>query len=125
MTASAGPARATGSFSSLAAEEPFPGVRRQSFSTEHATVSRYTFEPGAAFPLHRHPQEQITLVEDGSVEMAIDSERRLLAAGDWSVVGPEAEHGIVAGREGATVVAIVSPARRSVDEYELSGRDAG
>jgi quercetin dioxygenase-like cupin family protein len=119
MTAAADSAERAGSFDGLPADEPFPGVRRESFTTERATVSRYTFEPGAAFPLHRHPQEQTTLILEGKVEMAIRDERRALRAGDWSVVGPDTEHGITAGAEGARIVAIVAPPRTRSDEYEI------
>ena len=101
MTAAADSAERAGSFDALPADEPFPGVRRESFTTERATVTRYTFEPGAAFPLHRHPQEQTTLILEGAVEMAIGDDRRVLRAGDWSVVRSDVEHGITAGTGGA------------------------
>jgi len=119
MTAAADPSARAGSFEGLPVDEPFPGVRRESFTTERATVSRYTFEPGAAFPLHRHPQEQTTLILEGEVEMAIRDERRALRAGDWSVVGPDVEHGITAGAGGARIVAVVAPPRAHSDEYEI------
>lgn len=109
-----------GRFDALEVEEAFPGVRRQSFSSERTTVSLYTFSPQASFPLHRHPQEQITLVEEGSVEMTIDGERRALTQGAFSVVSPGVEHGITAGSDGATIVAVVVPARRSSNDYTIS-----
>jgi quercetin dioxygenase-like cupin family protein len=112
-------AQMTGSFDTLPTERPFPGVRRESFTTERATVSRYRFEPGAVFPRHRHPQEQITLIVEGTVEMLIGDRRGVLRAGEWSVVGPDVEHGITAGDEGAEFVAFVSPPRSRTDEYEI------
>jgi unsaturated pyranuronate lyase len=123
MTAAADSTERAGSFDALPADEPFPGVRRESFTTERATVTRYTFAPGAAFPLHRHPQEQTTLILEGDVEMAIRAERRSLRAGDWAVVGPDTEHGITAGAEGARIIAIIAPPRTGSDEYEI--RDGG
>lgn len=114
---------AAGSFASLPADQPFPGVTRHALTTQRATVSRYTFAPGATFPLHSHAQEQITLIEAGSVAMTVAGDRLDLEAGGWSVVEPEIEHGITAGGDGATVVAIVSPPRGAVDEYELSSQD--
>ncbi|HET8754360.1 MAG TPA: cupin domain-containing protein [Solirubrobacteraceae bacterium] len=119
MTTAADSAERAGSFDALPADEPFPGVRRESFTTERATVTRYTFAPGAAFPLHRHPQEQTTLILEGAVEMTVRSERRALRAGDWSVVGPDVEHGITAGADGARIIAIIAPPRTSIDEYEI------
>jgi quercetin dioxygenase-like cupin family protein len=122
MSVAAGAGQAVGSFASLPAEEPFPGVRRQAFTTRQATVTRYTFAPGATFPLHSHPQEQITLIEAGSVEMTIAGEPLEIETGGWSVVEGEIEHGITAGADGATVIAIVSPPRAAVDEYEISSQ---
>ncbi|MGH2578034.1 MAG: cupin domain-containing protein [Solirubrobacterales bacterium] len=112
------------SFNALAAEEAYPGVLRQSFSSRHATVSRYTFSPGASFPLHRHSQEQITLVQAGSVEMTIDGDKTTMGAGEFSVVGEGVEHGITAGGQGARIVAIVVPRREPDDGIQLSGADA-
>ncbi|MQA73397.1 MAG: cupin domain-containing protein [Solirubrobacterales bacterium] len=118
------PVSGTGSFDSATPEEPFPGIVREAFTTARATVTRYTFEPGASFPRHSHAQEQITLVATGAIEVEIEGEVETLRPGDWSVVEPGVEHGITAGPDGARIVAIVSPARSRSDEYELSGEDA-
>lgn len=123
MSDAGGPGQVAGSFGSLPAEEPFPGIVRHALTTRQATVSRYTFAPRATFPLHSHAQEQITLIEAGSIEMTIAGDRLDLESGGWSVVGPEIEHGITAGADGAIVVAIVSPPRDAPDEYELSSED--
>lgn len=120
MTGAGDVAQGVGSFDSLPVDEPFEGVRRHAFSTPRATVSRYSFEPGATFPLHSHPQEQITLIESGTVEMTIDGEPSRLGGGEWSVVGSEVEHGITAGPEGARIVAFIAPPRQQLDEYEVS-----
>jgi quercetin dioxygenase-like cupin family protein len=109
-----------GSFDSLPSDEPFPGVRRNAFSTGRATVTRYSFEPRASFPLHSHPQEQVTLVESGVVEMTIAGETHRLMAGEWSVISADVEHGITAGPSGARIVAVISPPRGAPDEYKVS-----
>jgi oxalate decarboxylase/phosphoglucose isomerase-like protein (cupin superfamily) len=72
--------RTIGDFQSLDASEPHPGVRLRRFDSVNATVNEYTFDPGASFPLHWHPQEQVTLVLDGEVEMTIDGETSSLVA---------------------------------------------
>jgi quercetin dioxygenase-like cupin family protein len=72
--------------------------------------------------LHRHPQEQITLIEAGGVEMTVGDRMEPMSAGDWSVIGPDLEHGLRAGPEGARVVAIVIPRRASADAYTVIGR---
>lgn len=108
-----------GSFDTQTEDEPYPGVRRASFDGERSTVTRYRFEPGRSFPRHRHPQEQVTLVEEGEVEMSVAGEHVALKAGDWSVVGPDVEHGLTAGPAGATIVAVVIPRRDSPDAYTV------
>lgn len=110
----------SGSFSGLPAEEPYPGLRRRHFNTERATVNSYEFDAGAEFPLHKHPQEQLTLVTRGEVRMSLGGATTSLSSGDWSVVPGGIEHGITAGPEGATIVAVIMPRRDSVDDYELA-----
>jgi len=100
-----------GRFDELPAEEPQPGVRRRTVQAEHATVAEYAFEPGASFPQHAHPQEQVTLVLEGEVELTADGHTERLAAGAWSVVPGGVEHGVRAGDGGARIVAVVVPRR--------------
>lgn len=101
-----------GSFDALPAQTPYHGLRRRTFDSAEATVNEYSFEPEARFPLHRHPQEQITLILDGDVELTVGDETMRLTTGDWSVVGSEVEHGIRAGGSGARILAIIVPRRR-------------
>jgi quercetin dioxygenase-like cupin family protein len=110
---------ASGNFDALPADVPYDGVTRHSFSSDEATVTRYTFAPGATFPVHCHSQEQITLIQVGDVEMTVGARVERLSAGQWSVVEPDLEHGITAGPAGATVVAIVVPRRDSSDDYTV------
>lgn len=108
-----------GNFAALPEEEPFPGVRRRRFDADGATVTEYRFEPGATFPNHRHAQEQITMIAEGVVSMTIDGEASEIGPGGWSVVGPDVDHGITAGDEGARFLAVVTPRRGAADEYEV------
>ena len=109
-----------GSFGELVAEEPYPGLVRRTFSSAEATINSYTFDPGATFPLHRHPQEQITLVVEGVVEMTIAHYTTQLEEGAWSVVPGGVEHEITAGPAGAQIIAMIVPRRDSADSYEFA-----
>ena len=111
-----------GTFDELAADEPYPGLQRRAFDSAGATVTEYRFEPGARFPIHKHPQEQITLISEGDVEMTIAGEVSRLGPGAWSVVGPDVEHGITAGSEGARILAIVVPRRSGPDAITVVER---
>ena len=108
-----------GSFEGLAEDEPYPGVRRRVLDADGGTATRYTFAPNAAFPIHRHAQEQVTLVQSGVVTMSIDAIEHSLAAEGWSVVPGGIPHGIVAGPSGASIIAIVIPRRTAANPIEL------
>lgn len=116
MTGSVG---TLGDFDGLAAEEPFPGVQRRSFDSDGATVTQYRFDPRARFPLHRHPQEQITIVQRGDIRLTVGDEVHEQSAGAWSVIAGDIEHGIEAGAGGAEFIAVVVPRRGSSDAYTL------
>ena len=108
-----------GRFDELEAETPFPGVVRHALSTDEATITEYRFEPGATFPQHHHPQEQITLILEGAVELTAAGETSTLTPGGWSVVAGGVPHGITAGAEGTRFLAILVP-RRAPGAYTLS-----
>lgn len=115
----------SGSFAERPSEEPYPGVERRSFDSPQATVTRYSFAPEASFPLHRHAQEQITLIEEGTLEVTVGRSRQELRAGDWSIIGPDVEHAMRAGPGGARFVAIVVPRRERSDAYTVLEGDPG
>ena len=110
----------SGSFAGIEAETPYLGIRRRTFHSERMTFSEYTFAPGATFPLHRHTQEQVTLIEAGEVRLTAGGATETFAAGAWSVMPAGVEHGITAGPDGARIVAILSPRRRSAGEITLT-----
>lgn len=49
--------------------------------------------PGASFPLHRHPSEQVLIILEGSEEHIVEGETYLMKKGDVCVHPPNAEHG--------------------------------
>ena len=110
----------SGRFDGLDNAAPDPGVRRRTLHAQRMTLSEYTFDPGATFPLHRHPQEQVTLVEAGEVHLTVAGATETLAAGAWSVVPGGVEHGITAGADGARIVAIVSPRRDGAGDITVA-----
>lgn len=108
-----------GTFAEVEPDEPYPGVVRRAIDAQGSTVTSYTFTPGASFPRHRHPQEQVTLIDEGEVTMLLGDEQQVLAAGSWSVVAGGVEHGITAGPDGARITAIIVPRRASADSIEV------
>jgi unsaturated pyranuronate lyase len=101
-----------GSFEHIRAETPYPGIARRVLTTSKATVQEYRFDPGATYPIHQHPQEQITLVLEGDLTFDADGLGHELGAGAWSVVPGDLPHGITAGPAGARFLAILVPPRK-------------
>ena len=108
-----------GRFDELPQDEPYLGLRRRAFDSDSATVTRYDFDPGARFPQHVHPQEQVTLITAGRVELNVAGERSTLESGSWSVIPGGVEHGITAGADGASIVAIIVPRRTDSGAYTV------
>jgi quercetin dioxygenase-like cupin family protein len=113
-----------GRLAGLPLEEPFPGIRRRAFSSASATVTEYVLEPGASFPQHHHPQEQLTLLQSGDVELTAEDRLVELSAGDWFVVAGGVEHGLRAGADGARFLAVLVPRRDPSDPYTLTPEGA-
>ena len=69
------------------------GVRIHAIGGEQVLLCRVTYDPGKRVPLHRHDAtEQVMFIVEGSVDMAIEGERRTLVAGDVVVVNRGLEH---------------------------------
>jgi unsaturated pyranuronate lyase len=115
-----GPPRVLGT-GALGAEAPFPGVSRTTYQSGQATVTAYAFEPGARFPAHAHPEEQITVVLDGDVVFTVEGTSHGLGRGETFVVGAGLEHGLRAGPAGARFLAVIVPRRERPDAYEIKG----
>jgi quercetin dioxygenase-like cupin family protein len=104
-------------------DAPYPGIRRRTFDTAQATIVEYTFEPGATFPLHAHPHEQITVMREGSVELTVGGRVGELGPGAWAAIPGNVEHGITAGERGASFLAILVPRRKPEEEISLAARE--
>lgn len=105
----------------MSTENPFPGVTRTTRQAEQATLASYEFEPGAEFPIHSHPEEQIIVILTGSVEFEVGGELQPLGPGETSVVAGGVEHGLRAGPEGAKFLAVLVPRREQPNAYEIKG----
>jgi len=115
-------------WAALPEDSPYPGVRRRRFDGGQFTAVRYEFAPGARFPLHHHPEEQLVIVETGDLILQNGDETARLRAGDAAWTPSGVPHGITAGPAGAAFVNIVVPRRereiRVVDEANGERRAA-
>jgi quercetin dioxygenase-like cupin family protein len=87
------------------------GVTRQVLGHDaELMMVRVTFEAGAVGYVHSHPHRQVTFVERGQFDFALDGKTTRLSAGDSVFVPPGAPHGAVAIEAGA-LIDVFAPAR--------------
>lgn len=67
-------------------------LEQQVITTQRMTVIRCSYKAGGDFPAHAHPQEQITIVEEGALEFLIDGEPVLVRAGEMVVIAANVKH---------------------------------
>lgn len=90
-----------------------PQVTTQLVWGEKLMLSYVTIQPEAPIvPLHSHPHEQMGIVLEGEVGMAIGNETRRLRKGDAFQVPPNVPHGLAyTFKKQAIVLDIFSPPR--------------
>lgn len=88
-----------------------PKLTQQVFTTGNVMLVRYVYEPGLAFPEHHHPQEQVTIVEQGTLEFTIDGEKVVLTEGDICAIGPNVPHSTSVGEKKAVALSIFTPVK--------------
>ena len=86
------------------------GVVRQKVYGDRVMVCRLTIPAGTAMPAHRHPHEQITMVESGRVRYVLGSEHRDFGPGDVILLPGGFWHG-AAMLEDVVLIDIFSPIR--------------
>ena len=78
---------------------------------ERMTLATVELKPGAVVPEHRHENEQLGFVLQGTLTFTIAGEKRELQAGDAYVIPSNVPHDVVTGPDGATVVDVFAPIR--------------
>lgn len=71
---------------------------------------KYTFAAGTLFPMHQHPHEQLTYVQQGELQLTCGGEQHILRDGDSCLVPGGVPHGVVALTD-AVVLDTFTPAR--------------
>lgn len=102
----------------LTGEEVFEGIFRQSLAGEQSTVTRYTYAPGSIYPLHQHPEEQITVVHSGQIAFDIAGKRTILTAGSVAIIPGNTPHGAqVIGPETVVTDNYIPAGQRTAPDY--------
>jgi quercetin dioxygenase-like cupin family protein len=92
-------------------------VRARQVQGERVAFAVVELAPDAVVPEHRHEQEQLGIVIEGTVRFRIDDEVSDLGPGGTWRVPSDHPHQVVAGPEGAVVVDIFSPLRADWDAF--------
>jgi quercetin dioxygenase-like cupin family protein len=97
------------SWNGVAATQFRDGIHLHAIGGEQVLLCRVTYEPGKRVPLHKHDAtEQVMLVLDGSLEMAIEGEWKTLVAGDVVVVNRGLTHELYS-EDGVTFMEALAP----------------
>ena len=75
-------------------------------------------DAGAVAARHAHPNEQVGLVIDGTIDFEIGGERRLLNPGDTYVIPGNVPHEAIAGPAGCVLIDVFTPIRADWRRYE-------
>lgn len=105
----------------LAAFSPVPGMVMQAVIGGRLMANWVTIEPNRVMPWHHHPHEQLGIMLEGTVEMTIGDETRLLHPGDAYAIPPNVPHGAVTHDEGCVMLDVFTPPR---DDYRRLIADA-
>jgi quercetin dioxygenase-like cupin family protein len=101
-------------------EQLNPQFARQVIHGEKMTVARIHLSKGAVVPPHRHPSEQITMLEHGKVRFTIAGDHTVLEPGQALVTPSEALHSVEALEDSLAMDLFAPPRedwRRGDDAY--------
>ena len=87
-----------------------PLISRRVIHTERMTICRIRLKTGAVVPMHSHENEQVTMLESGSLKFIFPEEQKILRAGDALPIPPRLPHRVEA-LEDSVAVDLFSPAR--------------
>ena len=99
-------------WSKLAWQRVRPGIERESFSGEGATLALHRLHPGHEPRPHAHPYEQIVYIMAGTVDFHVGGETIRLGAGGLLTVPPNVTHWAeVVGAEPVLNLDVFTPRR--------------
>lgn len=96
---------------SIPVEQIAEGIDRQMVVGKNLMICRLRFDPFVVTPPHRHPHEQMTLVMKGKARFTLDTEERVVSAGDVLAFPSEYWHGATILDEEVVLIDIFSPIR--------------
>lgn len=96
-------------WSSVPEEQVNELATRQIISSETMTVIRRGWKKGAVTGLHRHDDEQISMVESGRVLFVVEGEEQIVTSGQAFVIVSNALHSVEALEDSLVVDVFATP----------------
>jgi quercetin dioxygenase-like cupin family protein len=106
-------------WTAIAEEKMSPALSRRVIHSTGMTVARIWLAKGAVVPLHRHVNEQVTLLQSGALRFEMGGESFVLRAGEVLVIPPDLPHRVEAIEE-SVATDLFTPRR----EDWINGDDA-
>ena len=89
-----------------------PGVFGATIHTPQLTATLYRYEPGSSWEEHRHPQDQITTVLEGTIDFVVAGEAVRLTEGETAALPGGTPHSASVPESGRAVTLNVLTSRR-------------
>jgi len=89
---------------------------------QNMSLNFVTFPPDSGFPSHVHPEEQISIVREGEMEITIGDTVRRVRPGDVIVFPPNVPHAGRTSVAACRLIDIFSPPRTGIREV-IAGAD--
>jgi len=103
----------------LPPQQIWDGLLARTVHGDRMTLTVIELEPGTDVPEHRHENEQMGILLDGSLTFRIGGETKTFGrGGTWTIVA-QVPHSVTAGPEGAVLVEVFSPVR---DDWQARDR---
>ena len=87
------------------------GIARQMIVGERVMLCRVTLAPRVDTPAHKHPHEQMTVIERGRVRFTIAGREQIASAGDILHIPADVMHGATMLDEEVVLIDIFTPIR--------------
>jgi quercetin dioxygenase-like cupin family protein len=102
----------------LAPQTVWDGVVARAVNGERMTMAVIELEPDAVVPEHRHGNEQLGLVLQGTLVFRVGDETRECRPGETYRILADTPHEATAGPDGAVVLDVFAPIRADWEAFE-------
>ncbi len=100
----------------IPSNEVAPGCRLRTPYGQNLMLSYLEMDAGASIPMHDHPHEQAGMLLQGTLELTIGDETRVVRPGAMFLIPPGVPHKAIAIGGPAIVLDVFSPIREDYAE---------